>query len=239
MQAVFEKIKDKLIQHAVEESPKECCGLLMVINGKLEYKKCRNIADIGDFVIDPSDYAKYCDLGEVVAIFHSHNTGDSEPSVCDKLCIEKGKIPWIIYDIVSDSFTETKPTGFKLPILGREFKHGFVDCLSLIRDYYSEIGIILPDSEREDDWWLKGGNLYNDKFESFGFVKVGGSEFTDFKKHDVILMQVGSPVPNHGAVYIGDNQIIQHCQGRLSSKDVYGGYWRKVTNSVIRHKEFL
>lgn len=239
MQAVFEKIKKELVQHAKEEHPRECCGLIVIVKGKVQYKRCKNIADFGDFAIDPLDYAACSDLGEIIAVFHSHNTGSSEPSIADKLCIEKGKIPWIIYDLISETFTVTEPSGFKLPLLGREFKHGYVDCLSLIRDYYSEIGIELPDSERQDNWWLKGGDLYREKFQSFGFIKVGDSEFNSFKKHDVILMQVGSPVPNHGAVYIEDNQIIQHCQGRLSSRDVYGGYWRKVTNMVLRHKELL
>lgn len=236
---IYNKIKTKLLQHAKEEYPNECCGLAVVIKGKIQYKKCNNIATVGDFAIDPLDYAKYSDMGEIVAICHSHPITQPIPSVADKIGIEKNKLPWIIVNPNTLEYSITEPSGFKLSLIGREFKHGTIDCLTLIRDYYQELGIELPDSEREDDWWLKGSDLYREKFKDFGFVKVGNSEFLDFKKNDVILMQVGSPVPNHGAIYIGDNLILHHCQGRLSSRDVYGGYWRKVTNMVIRHKEFL
>lgn len=93
MQSLFEKIKEEAVNHAKEESPKECCGLLIIINGKVQYKRCKNIASFGDFAIDPVDYAACSDLGEIVAVFHSHNTGSSEPSISDKIGIEKWGIP--------------------------------------------------------------------------------------------------------------------------------------------------
>ena len=52
-------------------------------------------------------------------------------------------------------------------------------------------------------------------------------------------MQVGSPVINHAAIYIGDGMIIQHCAGRLSSRDVYGGGWRRATRKALRHKSLI
>ena len=48
-------------------------------------------------------------------------------------------------------------------------------------------------------------------------------------------MQVASPVPNHAAVYLGDGLILHHLQGRLSSRDVYGGYWQKITTHILRY----
>ena len=36
---------------------------------------------------------------------------------------------------------------------------------------------------------------------------------------------------------VDDNIILHHCHGRLSSRDVYGGYWRKVTTHVLRHRD--
>lgn len=49
-------------------------------------------------------------------------------------------------------------------------------------------------------------------------------------------MQVRSKngVPNHAAVYLGDGLMLHHMYGRLSSRDVYGGYWREVTRLVVR-----
>lgn len=236
---MIEELKEEVIAHAIEVHPNECCGLAVIINGKLKYKRCRNIASGGQFAIDPEDYSSIEDQGEIVGICHSHVYEAVNPSDADRIGIEKSKLPWLIVNPDTKDYSITYPSGFKLDLIGRKFQHGVIDCLSLIIDYYKEIGIALPDMYREDNWWLKGADMYRDNFKSFGFEQVGGSEFTDFKKHDVILMQVGSPVPNHGAIYIGDGFILQHCQGRLSSKDVYSGYWRKVTNIVLRHKELM
>lgn len=237
---MLEKIKDDVLLHAKEEYPNECCGLAVIVKGKLQYKRCRNANPGRQFMIAPEDYADCEDLGEIVGVCHSHVNESVEPSVADKIGIENTKVPWLIVNPSTGAWSITNPSGFKLDLIGREFKHGTVDCLTLIRDYYiQELNIYFPDPIREDDWWLKGQDLYRDNFAANGFVKVGGSEFKDFKKHDVIIMQVSSPVPNHGAVYIGNNTIMQHCQGRLSSRDVYGGFWRKATNMVLRHKELM
>jgi len=51
-------------------------------------------------------------------------------------------------------------------------------------------------------------------------------------------MQVQSKngVPNHAGVYLGDGIMLHHLYGRLSSRDVYGGYWREVTRLTLRHE---
>ena len=121
--------------------------------------------------------------------------------------------------------------------MGRSFHHGVLDCYSLARDYYRrEVGIEIPDMAREASWWLKGQNLYVENFAAFGFVEI---EPKDLRRHDALLMQVGSPVINHAAVYIGDNMILQHCAGRLSSRDVYGGGWHRATRKALRHRSLL
>lgn len=239
---ITEKFKNEVLQHAKEVYPKECCGLGAIVKGKLRYFKCKNIVSnpTTDFVIDPEDYAKTSDLGEIVVICHSHPSTAPNPSGSDLRSIELSKLPWLIVNPITEEYTITEPSAYKLPLIGREFNHGVVDCFSLVSDYYRyELGIELKEPYREDNWWLKGQDLYRDNFEEWGFVKVGGSEFKDIKKNDAIIMQIASSVPNHAAVYIGDNMIMQHCQGRLSSRDIYGGYWRKVTNMVLRYKDFL
>jgi len=109
-----------------------------------------------------------------------------------------------------------------------------LDCYSLIRDWYrQERGIDLPDFTRFDEWWRRGENLYLDNFSGAGFHEV---ESSDMNPGDVLLMQVASPVPNHAAIYLGDGLILHHLQGRLSSRDVYGGYWQKITTHTLRHQ---
>jgi cell wall-associated NlpC family hydrolase len=107
-----------------------------------------------------------------------------------------------------------------------------------VRDWYAlERGIDLPDFERFDEWWKRGMNLYLDNFGSAGFEDTNLTDRADLKVGDALLMQVASPVPNHAAVYLGDGLILHHLQGRLSSRDVYGGYWQKVTTQVLRHRD--
>ena len=224
-----------VLAHAEKEQPRECCGLAVVVKGRLKYWPCRNIGPAGEFFPDPKDSTEAEDTGEVVGICHSHVYEAPVPSDADRVMCEQSGLPWLIVNWPTGSHQILEPTGYKLPLIGRKFTHGVVDCYSLIKDYFSQtLGIALPDFERSDNWWLAGQNLYLDHFAEAGFVEV-----KEVQKHDMLLMQVASPVPNHGAIYIGDGQIIQHCYGRLSSRDIYGGYWRKVTSHILRHEEFL
>ena len=36
--------------------------------------------------------------------------------------------------------------------------------------------------------------------------------------------------------YMGDQQVLHHVQGRLSSRDLYGGYYGKSTACALRHE---
>ena len=110
---------------------------------------------------------------------------------------------------------------------------GTTDCYGLIRDYYGRLGIDIPDFERHQGWEKEGMNLYLDNYESAGFARVDEAQ-----PHDVLLLQMGgSPVPNHGAIYLGDNRILQHLEGRLSARAVYGDYYRKATTHILRHRQ--
>lgn len=232
---MIETLAPDVFKHAKECAPNECCGLAIVVKGMLIYWPCRNDGRAGEFVISSEDYAAAEDAGEIVGICHSHPFATPEPSQADLVMIERTQLPWLIVSYPTGSHTVTHPSGYVAPLIGRQFVHGVTDCYQIIKDYYQARGVNLPDPVRADDWWHKGQNLYLDNFEDAGFVIINELP----KKHDVLLMQVSSKVPNHGAVYIGDGQIIQHCHGRLSSRDVYGGFWRKVTTHVLRHRVFL
>lgn len=230
-----EETEKAVLEHAKAEYPKECCGLIIVVKGKERYVPCANIAGNNEeFIIDPHDYAAAEDQGEVLKIVHSHCNLPPEASQADKVMIEKTQLPWIIVCWPTGEVREFLPEGYEPDLLGREFHHGVLDCYSLVRDYYKlQCGIDIPDFDRQDEWWLKGDDLYLDNFEKAGFVEV---PFDEMREHDGLLMQIGSDVINHAAVYLGDNIIIQHCTGRLSSRDVYGGMWMKNTIKVVRHR---
>lgn len=227
------QLQAAIIAHAEAESPREACGLVVKIDGVDTYHPCRNMAEHDQqFVMHPEDYAAADAAGEIVAVVHSHPNLPAEPSQADRVSCEASGLPWWIVSLPSKEWAYLAPEGYKAPLIGRLFYHGVLDCYSLIRDWYQEErGITLPDFERQHEWWFKGGDLYRDNFAKAGFVKV----FDEPQVGDVMLMQILSNVPNHGAIYLGNNLILHHLSGRLSAREVYGGYYLKHTVAVLRY----
>lgn len=232
-------VEKAILEHAKSVYPNESCGVIIVFKGKELYVPCENksVEPEKNFIISPHDYANAEDDGEIVKIVHSHPKINPKPSQADLVGIEQSGLPWIIVNPLTGEFTETKPSGYVAPLIGREFSHGLLDCYSLIVDYYKRVlDIELPHFFREEYWWENGENLYVENFSKAGFEQVSVAEI---KEHDGIIMMSQSSTPNHAGVYVGNNQMIHHLQGRLSSRDVYGGYWLKNTWAVVRHKELM
>jgi cell wall-associated NlpC family hydrolase len=72
-------------------------------------------------------------------------------------------------------------------------------------------------------------------YQQAGFVGIKDGEQPEVG--DIILMQIRSNngVPNHAGIYIGDGLMLHHLYGRLSSRDVYGGYFQEVTRKILRY----
>jgi proteasome lid subunit RPN8/RPN11 len=228
--------KNAALQHAKEAFPQESVGLVAVVKGRRRYFPCRNMAETPDehFVLDPADYVAVEEKGEIVAVIHSHPKTNPAPSQADRVACEKSGLPWHIVNPQTEQWGYCEPDGFELPYVGREFVFGVVDCYTLCRDWYNrELGLNLRDYDRRDRFWLKGENLYLDNFASEGFYPI---PLEELQYGDAILMQLESPLPNHAAVYLGDQLILHHMQGRLSSRDIYGGYYLKSTAKALRHE---
>ena len=231
-----EGIKDQALAHAKEDFPKEAVGLVHVVKGKNRYFKCKNIAETPDehFILDPDDYLKAETKGEITAVVHSHPKTSPAPSPADMVACEASGLPWFIVNPNTETWGSYKPNGFELPYVGREFSHGIVDCYSLVRDFYKrEFNLELNDYNRRDQWWYKGENMYLDNFAKEGFKEI---DISEVGYGDLFLMQLESPVPNHAAIYLDQGIVLHHVQGRLSSRDVYGGYYQKVTAKVLKHE---
>jgi len=233
---VNETLLTEIRSHAERDFPREACGLIVVRKGRKRYIPCRNVAERNEhFIIHAEDQVAAEDIGEIVMVVHSHPNIPAVPSQADLVGCERSGVPWGIVNWPTGAVHEFKPSGYVPPLYGRVFSHGVLDCYSFIQSYFSEtLGITLPDFDRPDEWWLKGQSLYLDGFASAGFVLVD-----DMKQHDVLLMRVASPVPNHAAVHLGDGLIGHHQMGRLSSKDIFGGYVQKVTTHTLRHRSLL
>lgn len=222
--------------HAAAEHPREACGLIVVERGRERYVPCRNAASGTEhFVLPAEDFAAAEDLGEVVAVVHSHPDAPAVASEADLVSCEASGLPWHILSWPADDLRTIEPSGYQAPLVGRQFAHGVLDCYTLVRDWYRiERAIALPDFPRRDDWWHQGEDLYMRHYAEAGFVAV--SQDQPEQAGDVILMQLRSPVPNHAAVYLGGGHMLHHLHGRLSSRDVYGGYWQEITRCVLRYQ---
>ena len=96
---------DRIVAHALEEKPNECCGLLI---GSLELvqdvMRARNLRKSPTkFQVEPADHfaairrARAAGL-EVVGAYHSHPNGPSGPSETDRLRLND---PTMVHVIVS------------------------------------------------------------------------------------------------------------------------------------------
>lgn len=234
MMLLSDELKAVIVAHAERELPREACGVVVIHKGRALYWPAANLAVGSDqFVLDPRDYAAAAAHGDIVGIVHSHPYLPPEPSQADRVACEASNLPWHIVSIPTGVWNTFYPTGYVAPLVGREWSHGVLDCYAIIRDWYRQKrAIVLPDFPRHDEWWQRGENLYLENFSRAGFAPI---EATELAPGDVILMQIASPVPNHGAVFLGDNLILHHVQNRLSCRDVYGGMWRKHSTHFLRH----
>lgn len=231
-------------RHAEAEYPRESCGLIIIRKGRDKYLPCTNAAQGTDhFIISVQDYAKAEEQGDIIAVVHSHPDAPATPSEADKVACKAPGLMWHIVRVNSidgiptaGELITTEPCGYQAPLVGRPFFHGVLDCYSLIRDWHQQTyNITLKKFTRTDDWWNDGvSDLYTQGFPQAGFVSVDAE--AELLPGDVILMQIRSNngVPNHAAIYLGDGLILHHLHGRLSSRDVYGGYWGEVTRNIIR-----
>jgi len=232
--------------HAVEEYPRECCGLLVIIKGRERYLPCTNTAQGTEhFILPAKEYADAEQLGEIIAVVHSHPDTPAAASQADLVSCEASGLAWHIVrvDLVDGApaageLVTIEPSGYVAPLVGRQFTHGVLDCYQLIVDWYQqERGIALKQFARADEWWNDGkSDLYTEGFPQAGFVKLPDS--TAPEPGDVILMQIRARngVPNHAGIYLGDGLMLHHMHGRLSSRDLWGGYFRENTRAILRYQ---
>lgn len=214
--------------------PGEACGLVAVVRGRERFMPCRNVAtEPGEhFSIHPEDWAAAEDAGEVVAVVHSHPGQGPDPSDMDRAGCEASGLPWHIVGVPCLLWRTIAPEGYRAPLVGREFAWRVQDCYSLIRDWFAEDrGVTLPDFPRARGDFERGVDHYGEHFAEAGFVEVHDEP----RRGDVLLFRLAAKVPDHGAIYLGDDTILHHMEGRLSTRDTWGGVFRERTVKVLRY----
>lgn len=209
-------------RHAIEAWPREACGL--VVAG--EYVPCANLhaEPDGHGTIGVAELMAARARG-LEAVVHSHPKAAEDahyidyPSAVDMRSQLADAVPYGI--VCTDGETATTPFWFgdqapMPPLIGRGFRHGVTDCLSLIRDWYwSERRIRIKEFPREWEWWLETGDanphFYRDCFAAAGFVEIDGAP----EPGDVFRVSLRSATPNHAGIYLGGSMGLHHLTSRL------------------------
>lgn len=254
-----DKLKQKILDHAKQCYPAECCGL--IVND--DYIPCQNIAsNHNQFEICPKDWAKAEDLGDIQAIVHSHPDGSTQASDLDLHQIELHSLTWVIVSYSEldyadkPDFAVYTPCGYQAPLIGRAYHHGWQDCYAIVRDFYQrELNIALPDFYRPDLWWedKQHPSLYADNFSKANFVEVENTGHYHYG--DVLLCRVGRTEHiNHAIIWLGDKTTLQsenvepcvgntiilhHPYGRNSVREIFGQNWAERVAKVVRHRDLL
>lgn len=242
------KIKKAIMAHADACYPLECCGVII----DKQYIACRNIAEQSDqFEIHPEDLASAEDQGEILAYVHSHPDGTTKASELDLIQIELHQKPWVICSYPDLDFQVYEPCGYRVPLVGRNYFHGWQDCYALVRDFYSrELSVELMDFERKDGWWEDKDHpsLYLENYEKAGFYEVDTPQYGD-----MLVCRVGrTEHPNHAVIWLGNNGqlkseqteqcigsslILHHPYNRKSVREIYGQQWHERTVKILRHRD--
>jgi len=228
--------KEKALIHAKDQDPKEAVGLLLNVKGKERYFPCRNLAltDHQCFILDPEDYLKADNTGEIVAVVHSHPTTLPIASQADKVSCEQSGLPWYIVNPKTEQWGYYEPSGYKAPILGRQWVWGVTDCWSLVRDWYKETkNIELKDWDRPltPEEFLKDPMFERCAWRT-GFRKLRKEEKTE--NGDLLFMSIFGNGLNHVAIFL-DGDVLHHLTDRLSCKEPYSEWLLKCTGGRYRY----
>lgn len=211
---------------------KESCGFVLT-NGSVVVVENTANDPVDEFAISPDDYLKY--EGRIRGVWHSHLTL-SGFSQLDQQVLSADILPWAVYCMGDDTFHQCNPEG-SAPLLGRPFVFGVYDCYSLVRDKLTELGVDLPAWERGTwgEWNTPAFSAFDDTWRSVGRPVTNGR----YQEGDILLLNLGDYAghTDHVGVFTSHRIFIHHAVGQRSREQVFGSYWSRRLNWVVRPNE--
>jgi len=210
--------------HAMEEFPKESCGL--VIDGV--YKPYKNIAKDKEnsFKIHPNAYI--ANDGNIDFVVHSHcdtvnfqDTGHASKSDMEQQIATN--VPWCLIHINHHgNYKNHFCWGDQLPIQdlkGRPFAHGIYDCYTIMRDYYRLHNVVkLARHPRDNHFWEKYADHAPENKIVVGIKEVPHKIVPpgQLQVGDAGFAMIRTSVINHCAIYVGNGLVLHHLYNKLS-----------------------
>lgn len=196
------------IRESVKDKTKESCGLIVDIAGLVMVVPCKNIAAQPNkfFIIDNKDYLKSSLTGKIVGSYHTHIGENRMPSMYDRINSTNLKLPYFIYHVPSDTFTNVTPLNYNQG----EFKLGENDCYTLIKTYYKEeLNLELPHFANYNIICNENFETnFNRAYQDAGLRRV---DIGEVRKHDLLVLSYyRTLIPPHFAVYLGNGFILHH-----------------------------
>lgn len=227
---------DAALDHARSEAPRECCGVVL---GGTYHPMVNKALDDNLFQMDGQAYRALDASGAVEAIVHSHVYLQPIASDADRASCEATGKPWVIVSWPLGTYAVIEPSGFRAPLLGREWAWGVHDCFGLVRDGLAEYaGIHIPNFDRDWKFWTDARNdLIERQFEDAGFARLAPGSKP--QQCDVLGMRVHGKVVNHLALFLEPDRILHQMSGRQSTVDVYGGTYQQLTELHLRHRQLM
>jgi len=234
-------LKEDICAYVLKKYPEE--AVLGIKNQNIIYYENIHENPVEHFRIDPikfnqniPDILIHSHTSNQLSLKYRSNVDPRTPSLKDMQTQDSLQIPFGILSSDGENCSDIVvfPDNDH-PLIGRPYIHGVYDCYTIIQSFYwQKFGIELMSVPREYMWWNDGGvNLYDKYYQSAGFFEVSEDEL---RYGDMILISISSTENNHGAVYIGDNKILQHMDKRLSQEYSFSR-WRNSMTKFLRHKE--
>ena len=116
-------------------------------------------------------------------------------------------------------------------LVGKTWEYGTQDCFTVIRDYYSLLGLSLPDFSRPIDL-ERTDSIFLLHAAELDFAEV---DFGSRQEGDVLIMKLGTRTPMHAAIYLKGDRILHQRSKSVSAIESFGRYYRERVAAVFRH----